>query len=270
MELIVHNAKAYAYTGGKPFDASLPCVVFIHGGEGDHSVWGLQSRYLAHHGRSVLALDLPGHGRSEGPPLASIEAMADWLAETLDAARVPRAQIVGHSMGALVALEFAARRPDMMERLVLLGAAFPMRVSPELLEATHTDEAGAQQTINIWSHGAYAHYPSSPGPGFWVHGANLRLMERQKPGVLPVDFAACNDYRGGLAAAAKVRCPTLFLIAPRDRMTPGRAAQDLVKAVHGAQVIEIDGSGHAMMAEKPDEVLDALRGFLVGAPSPVQ
>ncbi|MCG6874899.1 MAG: alpha/beta hydrolase [Betaproteobacteria bacterium] len=265
MELDVRNAKVYAYTGGKSFDPALPCVVFVHGAEGDHSVWGLQSRYLAHHGRAVLALDLPGHGRSAGQPLASIEAIADWIVEVLGAAHVPRAQIVGHSSGALVALEVAARHPGRVDRIALLGAAFPMRVSTELLEATRTDEPRALQMINIWSHGAYAHYPSSPGPGFWVHGANLRLMERQKRGVLPVDFAACNDYRGGLAAAAKVRCPTLFLIARRDLMTPGRTAQDLVKAIAGARVVEIDGSGHAMMAEKPDEVLDALRDFLSSA-----
>jgi len=267
MELEVRNRKVYAYTGGRPFDPALPCVAFIHGGEGDHSVWGLQSRYLAHHGRSVLALDLPGHGRSEGPPLESIEAIADWLAEVLAEARVHRGQLVGHSMGALVAIELAARHPDRVDRIALLGAAFPMRVSPELLDATRTDEARALQMINVWSHSAYAHYPSSPGPGFWVHGANLRLMERQKPGVLPVDFAACNDYRGGLAAAEKVRCPALFLIARRDLMTPGRAAQELVKAIEGARVVELDGTGHDMMAEKPDEVLDALRAFLTAAPT---
>jgi pimeloyl-ACP methyl ester carboxylesterase len=266
MELEVRSTKAYAYTGGRPFDPALPCAVFIHGGEGDHSVWGLQSRYLAHHGRSVLALDLPGHGRSEGPPLDSIEAIADWVAEVLDAARVRRGQIVGHSLGALVAIELAARHPDRVDRIALLGAAFPMRVSPELLEATRTDEPRAMQMINIWSHGAYAHYPSSPGPGFWVHGVNLRLMERQKPGLLPVDFALCNDYRGGLVAAEKVRCPALFLIGRRDVMTPGRAAQDLAKRIEGARVIELEGTGHDMMAEKPDEVLDALREFLAAAP----
>lgn len=191
--------------------------------------------------------------------------MADWLVEVLDAARVPRAQIVGHSLGALVAVEFAARHADRADRIALLGAAFPMRVSDELLEATRTDEPRARQMINIWSHSAYAHYPGSPGPGFWVHGANLRLMERQKAGVLPVDFAACNDYGEGLAAAANVRCPTLFLIARRDLMTPKRTVQDLVKAIRGAQVVEIDRCGHYMMTEQPDDVLDALRGFLAAA-----
>lgn len=268
MELSVRNSRVYAYTGGKPFDTALPCVVFVHGAEADHSVWGLQSRYLAHHGRAVLALDLPGHGRTEGPPLESVEKMADWIFDVLDAARVSHAQIVGHSMGALVALECAARRPDRVDRIALLGAAYPMRVSDALLEATRTDEARARQMINVWSHSAYAHYPSSPGPGFWVHGASLRLMERQRTGILPIDFAACNEYAGGSAAAAKVRCPALFLIARRDVMTPGRTVQDLVKAIRGAQVVEIAGSGHYMMTEKPDEVLDALHGFLASTDAP--
>jgi len=265
MDLSVDGKRTYAYTGGKRFDTSLPCVVFVHGGEQDHCVWTLQSRYLAHHGCCVLALDLPGHGRSDGAPLESIEAIADWIPRVLDAAGIAQAQLVGHSMGSLAALECAARHPARVTGIALLGAAFPMRVSPELLEATRSDEPRARDMINAWSHSAYAHYPSNPGPGFWVIGENLRLMQRQRPGVLHVDFAACNAYAGGLAAAARVRCPALFILARRDAMTPRRAAQDLVNAVAGARVVEIDGSGHAMMAEKPDEVLDALRAFLAQA-----
>jgi pimeloyl-ACP methyl ester carboxylesterase len=95
-----------------------------------------------------------------------------------------------------------------------------------------------------------------------VIGENLRLMQRQKPGVMHVDFAACNAYAGGAEAAAKVRCPALFLLARRDSMTPLRAAQDFAKSVKGAQVAVIDGSGHNMTGEKPDEVLDTLNAFL--------
>ncbi|MCL4799630.1 MAG: alpha/beta hydrolase [Burkholderiales bacterium] len=265
MDLDVDGKRVFAYTGGRRFDPGLPCVVFVHGAEIDHFVWLLQSRYLAHHGYAVLAVDLPGHGRSEGPPLARIEAIADWLPALLDAARIERAHLVGHSMGSLAVLECAARHPGRVASIALLGAAFPMRVSQELLDATRVDEPAAHDMINIWSHGAYAHYPSNPGPGFWVIGENLRLMQRQRPGVLHVDFAACNDYAGGLEAAARVRCPALVLVARRDAMTPGRAAQALIQAVQGARVVEIAASGHAMMAEKPDEVLDALRAFLAQA-----
>ena len=262
MLLKASGKQAYAYTGGKPFDATLPTVIFVHGAQCDHSVWILQSRYLAHHGYGVLALDLPGHGRSEGPALDSIAELADWVGAVQEAAGVSKAAIVGHSMGSLVAIECAARRPDRIAKIALLATAYPMRVSTELLDATKNNEPVAQDMVNIWSHLAYAQYPNNPGPGFWVIGENLRLMQRQKPGVMHVDFAACNAYAGGAEAAAKVRCPALFLLARRDSMTPVRAAQDFAKSVQGARVAIIDGSGHNMMGEKPDEVLDALLGFL--------
>ena len=269
MELQVQGRKAYCYTGGKAFDATLPCVVFIHGAEHDHSVWVLQSRYLAHHGYGVLALDLPGHGRSEGQALASVEAIADWIPALLDAAGVTQAALVGHSMGSLAALDCAGRHPERVSRIALIGTAFPMRVSPELLEATRDDEPRAQDMVNIWSHSSYAHYPSNPGPGFWVIGENSRLMQRQKPGVMHVDFAACNAYAAGLERAAQVKCPALFILGRRDVMTPARSGRELARAISGSRVVEVAGSGHALMAEKPDEVLDALIGFLASPSDPV-
>jgi pimeloyl-ACP methyl ester carboxylesterase len=262
MEFRVANESAYAYTGGKAFDPKLPAVVFVHGGELDHSVWALQSRYLAHHGYAVLALDLPGHGRSGGAPLASIEAMADWIVALLDAAKVKAATLIGHSMGSLAALDCAARYPERVGRIALIGTAFPMRVSAELLDATRSREPDAHRMINVWSHAALAHYPSNPGPGFWVSGGNLRLMQRQKPGVLHADFAACDAYRAGFERAAQVKCPALFLLGTLDAMTPARAGRDLAKAVPHAIVKSLDGCGHNLMGEKPDEVLDALVEFL--------
>jgi len=258
----VKGERVYAYTGGKAFDPQLPVLAFIHGAEQDHSVWALQSRYLAHHGFGVLALDLPGHGRSGGAPLTHIEDIADWSVAVLDAAGIASAALVGHSMGSLVALECAARHPRRVNRIALLGVAFPMRVSPELLRATREDEPAARDMINVWSHWAYAHYPSNPGPGFWVPGENLRLMQRQKPGVLHADFAACNDYAQGLARAAQVKCPALLILDRRDAMTPARGALEVARVIPGARTVTLEGSGHNLMGEKPDEVLDALVEFL--------
>jgi pimeloyl-ACP methyl ester carboxylesterase len=262
VELRIGRDTAYAYTGGRAFDPRLPAVVFLHGGELDHSVWILQSRYLAHHGYAVLAADLPGHGRSGGAALARVEDLADWTVALLDAAKVKDAALVGHSMGSLVALDCAARHPQRVRRIALVGTAFPMRVSAELLEATREREPEAHLMINHWSHSSLAHYPSNPGPGFWVAGGNLRLMQRQKPGVLHTDFAACDGYRDGLERAAQVKCPALFLLGRLDAMTPARAGRDLAHAVPGATVKMLDDGGHNLMGEKPDEILDALVEFL--------
>ena len=188
--------------------------------------------------------------------------MADWIAEVIDAAGAKQAAIVGHSMGSLIALECAARHPSHVARIALLASAYPMKVSTDLLNATRDDEPAAQDMVNIWSHLAYAQYPNNPGPGFWVVGENLRLMQRQQRGVMHVDFSACNAYAGGAEAAAKVNCPALFVIARRDMMTPARSALAFAQSVKGARMVSIEGSGHNMMGEKPDEVLDALVEFL--------
>ena len=262
MEITVNGKTAYTYTGGKRFDPALPAVAFIHGAEHDHSVWILQSRYLAHHGFGVLALDLPGHGRSAGPALTSVEAMAGWLLGALDAAGVAKASLVGHSMGALIALEAASRFPDRIAKVALVGIAVPMRVGEELLTATRDDEPAAIDMINIWSHSGYAQKPSCPGPGFWVVGQNKRLMERMAAGVLHADFSACNAYANGLAAAAAIKCPVLFVLGKRDAMTPLKAATALRQAIPGATLVEVPATGHALMAEAPDAVLEALRSFL--------
>lgn len=262
MFLDVAGQQAYAYTGGKPFDPTRPTVVFVHGGQQDHSCWILQSRYFAHHGYSVLAVDLPGHGRSEGAPLETIESMADWVCSVLDAAGVVKAAWIGHSMGSLIALDAAGRRPERASAIALLGSAFPMKVSDALLSAARDDEPRAFEMINLWSHSGISHRPGNPGPGFSVFIENLRLMERQKAGVLFRDFNACNAYAAGLDRARSVECPALFVIGAKDMMTPPRAAKALASEIKGAVTVEIPRCGHSLMAERPDAVLESLVAFI--------
>ncbi len=269
MQFEIDGATAYAYTGGKPFDPALPTVVFIHGAQNDHSVWALQSRYLAHHGHSVLAVDLPGHGRSAGPALTSVDAMADWVVSVLQAAGVRRALLAGHSMGSLIALEASRRAPGLVAGLALLGTTYPMKVSDTLLETARLDEAAAIDMVNIWSHSSIAHKPSCPGPGFSVMGGARRLMQRMSArnpqALFHTDFAACNGYAGGEAAAHAVRCPTLFVFGAKDVMTPPRSTKLLTGAIKHGKIVNVD-AGHQMMAEAPDAVLDALAGFAASIP----
>jgi pimeloyl-ACP methyl ester carboxylesterase len=273
MRTRVGGRETYAYTGARAPAAAQRTLVFVHGAANDHSVWSLQSRYFAHHGWNVLAFDLPGHGRSEGPPLPSVEALAQWIAEATAAAGVVRYALVGHSMGALASLEHAARYPDRVERLLLLGAAVPMVVSDALLDAALHDEAKAHELITGWSHSPPHQLGGNRLPGVWLPAQTLRLMERGAPGVLHTDLTACRAYDGGLKAAAKVSCPSLLVSAERDLMAPPRGLAPLAHALGGLKC-DIGGAGHAMMTEAPDAVLDALRGFLdmtfgrSGSPAP--
>jgi pimeloyl-ACP methyl ester carboxylesterase len=258
----VAGSEVYAYTGARPFDAALPTVVFVHGAANDHSVWALQSRYFAHHGWNVLAVDLPGHGRSGGAALGSVEAIADWLAALLDAAGVPRAALVGHSLGSLAVLAAAAAHPGRVTRAVLVGPAVPMPVSELLLDAAKANDHLACELIIGWSYSAGKQLGGNQVPGMWLTGSGMRLMERTAPGVLHTDLAACHAYAGGLDAAAAVRCPVLLVIGARDLMAPPKAAQALVAALPDKRVVTLPDCGHALMAEQPDAVLDALAAFL--------
>lgn len=262
MRMTVDGAEVYAYTGTRPLVAAQPTLLFVHGAANDHSVWALQSRYFAHHGYNVLAVDLPGHGRSAGAPLASVEAIGKWLPRVLDAAGIPEAAVIGHSLGALAALACAAEFPQRVTKIALLGPAVPMPVSEALLAAAKADDHVAFELINGWSHSTAKQLGGNQVPGMWMIGAAMRLMERARPGALYADLAACNAYAGGLDAAARVRCPVLAILGQRDLMAPPKGAQALLGALADQRVVTLSGAGHAMMAEQPDAVLDALRGFV--------
>jgi pimeloyl-ACP methyl ester carboxylesterase len=262
MELVVDGRKVFAATGGQPFDAGLPAVIFIHGAGMDHTLWQLQSRYLAHHGHGVLAVDLPGHGRSEGPGLDSIGAHADWLAVLISVAGIARTALVGHSMGALIALEAAARHPEKVGALALLGAAATMPVHPDLLAAAARGEPIANELIVAWGYGKPAHLGAHRAPGIWMLGGGRRLLEHTPAGALARDLAACNAYKGANAAAARIACPTLLILGALDRMTPAKSGRALAAAIRDARCLVLPGCGHIMMVERPDAVLDALRALL--------
>lgn len=256
------GASVYAYAGTRPFAAALPTLLFVHGAGQDHSVWALQSRYCAYHGYNVLALDLPGHGRSAGAAPATVEAAAAWLTALLDSLRLQRVGLIGHSLGALIVLEAAARHPERVTHLALLGPAAPMPVAALLLDAARTDAHRAGELIVGWSFAPANQLGGNPWPGVWMRGNALRLLERAPPGVLHTDLHACDRYAGGLSAASRVRCPALLILGQRDQMAPPKNAAALIAALPERQVVTIPDCGHSLMSEAPDAVLGALLAFL--------
>jgi pimeloyl-ACP methyl ester carboxylesterase len=258
---VVSDVKAFAATGGRPFDAARPVLVLLHGAGLDHTVWALLARWFAHRGCAVLAPDLPGHGLSDGQPLESIEAMADWTAALIELSGAGNAKLIGHSMGSLVALETAARHPKRVAALGLINAAAKMPVSPDLLNAAEANDHAAVEMVSIWGYGFRAGMGGSLAPGYWMLGGGTRLLERAREGVLFKDLSACNAYDGGLASAAKVTAPATVVVGERDLMTPAKAGMQLAAASPNARIVALKGAGHMLLSERPDGVLDAVRDF---------
>lgn len=268
MYIDVNNHKTYAYTGDKDFNPALPTAVLIHGVLCDHSVWALQSRYLANHGWNVLAVDLPGHCKSAGAPPATVQEGAVFVQHLLDALSVKQAALVGHSFGSLIALQAAANMGQRISHLAMVGTAYPMKVSQGLLDASLNEPDKALHMTNVFSRATLA--PPS-GAGSWVFGASLALGRRvlasnKTVNVFHTGFHACNSYDQGLQAMAAVTCPVLMVLGEADQMTLPKNAQPLIAQAKESgvslQVVTIP-HGHHQMTESPDETLDAIKRFLL-------
>jgi pimeloyl-ACP methyl ester carboxylesterase len=262
VEFKVGRSRVFAATGGRPFDPALPAVVLVHGAGNDHTVWHGPARYFAYHGRTVLALDLPGHGRSGGRALPTIEAMSRWLIRAVDALGIERVAIAGHSMGGLIALDAAAALGDRVTALAMLGVATAMPVHPDLLDAARRDDHLAVDLITSWGFSKYSQVGGSRGPGMWMSGGGMRLLERIPDGVLGNDLAACDAYKTAVESARDVTCPSLLILGQRDLMTPARGGAALAGEMKDARTVVLPDCGHMMLVEKPDETLDALCSVL--------
>ena len=248
MDIQVNGKRVHAATGSRLINKEEPAVILLHGAGMDRTIWQLQTRNIAYMGRQAYALDLPGHGRSEGAPLITISEISEWVSDFMDAAELASASVIGHSMGALVAIEFAGNHPKKLNKLCLMGISEAMPLAPEL--------------IVFWGVGGKAQIGGHPHPGLWVHGASQTLIELSRPGVLFNDLVACDTYQGALTAAQKVQCDTRFILGKDDKMTPAKKSKPLVDAIKKSDVKFIEHCGHMMMTERPNLVYKAIAGFI--------
>ena len=257
MRFQVQGATAFASTGTGCHRPGSKAVVFIHGAGMDHSIWVMPARYFARSGLNVLALDLPGHGRSAGPALATIPELARWVVRAMDAVGLETAAIAGHSMGALIAYALAAHYPERCRALALLGVSAPMPVTSALLRAAKDNDHAAIDMANTWSHSPGARLGANENPGLWMMGTGQRLLETAGPGVFHADLEACNGFDPETVSGA-IDCPALLILGAADQMTPAGAGLRMQSRLQRARIVQLPGCGHAMLAERPNAVLDAL------------
>lgn len=258
MLLEINGFAAFAATGNRTPDPGRKSILFVHGAGQDHSIWDLPVRHFAEQDCNVIAVDLPAHGRSGGAPLATIEAIADWLIDVLDTLSLETAAIVGNSLGSLAAIAAADRNPTRVRAIALLGITLPMPVNEVLLEAAKNNRHEAIKMLTQWSFSKATLATADPALRGSLLSEARRQLERTGPGVLYADLSACNEYNPRPDRIAALRCPALLILGEGDRLTPARSATRLAELLPNAETVILEGCGHAMLAEQPDPVLDQL------------
>ena len=255
---LTDGTEINAAHGGQPFEGDDPVVVLVHGAAMDRTVWQMQTRYLAHHGFRVAAIDLPGHGMTPGTPPETIEGYAAWLADVLANMNVGPVHLAGHSLGSFIALQVAADHPELVASLMMLGTASAMPVHPVLQTAADEGDSLAWELMSGWAFGRSSKVGSHPSPGGSMVGATQALLSRAEDGVLGNDLRASSGYEGALDAAPRVTAPVTLVLGDDDKMTPVRAAKDLIAAFSDPTVVVIPDCGHMMTIEAPDAVRRAM------------
>jgi pimeloyl-ACP methyl ester carboxylesterase len=241
------------YVQRRPVPAEKAPVLFVHGAGGTHRYWLYQVRDLP---RSCsYALDLPGHGGSEGPGRSSIPAYGDWLVSFLDAVELERAVLVGHSMGGGIALDVALRYPARVAGLGLIATGARLRVAPAILAGIRQDLQAIIRLIGDWAYG-----PEAPPE---LVDLGRRQMAETPAQVLYDDMAACDAF-DVMERLPEIAAPTLVIVGTQDRMTPPKYAVHLRDNIAGAALHLVEGAGHMVMLENPPAVAQALQTFLVG------
>ena len=258
----LQGKQAFAGTGGKAFDHRRPAVIFLHGSALDHSFWGLYTRYFAFRNYAVLALDLPGHTFSEGPQLATIEAMADWLNDVVTVLDMGNVSLVAHSQGCLMALEFASRYPDKLRSVSFIASGLATPVNPALIDAAENNPEAAIAMMISWGFGPAGHFYQGPIPGNSMMAGGRKIMHGNVPGALATDLRACDAYKNGAKAAASVRGPVQLILGGKDRMAPRKATMELASALPDPRLDIIGSSGHMAPLEAPNICRNLLKDFI--------
>ena len=234
-------------------------IIFVHGTGMDHTVWTLPVRHFLRKKKDVLAIDLPGHGNNKDKALSSIPNIADYIFTFLDKNSISNFSIVGHSMGSLIGLEMASKQPERVNALSMIGTAFPMQVNDALLDSAKNNSQIAIDILTFMGYSYSSRIGGNKNPGIWMTESTKRLMQKSGKGVIYKDLKACADFTDGLDKARRVKANVQLILGSNDYLTPKFKAQDLIQAFKNPVVEEIKGSGHSLMMEEPNKVLDYLK-----------
>lgn len=250
-------AQGLYYTVSEDSPKGRLPVILLHGAGSDHLCWPVHLRRLP--GYRVLALDLPGHGRSEGVALHSVEAYAHRVIKFMDAVGIYRAFMVGHSLGGAIALMAALRFPDRVTAIGMIasGARLPL---PMLL-LKRLDDLNWSPKVLACLEG----YLFAPTARRDLIAKVMRELYQVKPEVLISDWRAASSF-DLCNELANIYQPVWLATGSADLLTPPILAIYLQRHLPHAVMRIIPDAGHMVMLESPHVLAEGLRAFLDGLP----
>ena len=256
MILEVENKKVFASNAGQSFDKKKETIILLHGSGQSHVVWSLTDQFLSDIGYNVYALDLPGHGNSDGESLKSIEEMSSWLDKVIKKIGIEKLSIIGHSQGCLVALDYSNKFSNKVKKLIFIAGSYEIPVNQSLISLA---ESGNMESLNLMMKWGYGYSKQ------FIGGNPLQKIlnsSREVREVLAVDLKACNNYKNGLAATKKINCPSLFVFGELDKMIKINKGKEFSSIVPGSKTHIIKECGHMIILENPFEMREKVAEFL--------
>ena len=237
-------------------DKEKSTILLMHGSGLSHIVWSFHEQFYSTQGFNVLSVDLPGHGNSEGPSLQSIEEISDWIKSLMTKLNIEKIIIIGHSQGALVGIDFAARYPKFILSLVLVAGSYKMPVNQDLINYA---EAGDEKAILLMMKWGYE------GSKAFIGGNPVKKIinsSREIREILAVDLNACNNYKDGKESLKKISCPTLCIFGDLDKMVPLEVGNKMASMINKSETKIINNCGHMIIFEKAFEMRKLVKEFL--------
>ena len=246
----------FVSTGGMDFDKEKPTILLMHGSGLTHIVWSLHEQFYASQGFNILSVDLPGHGNSEGPSLKSIHEISDWIKSLMNKVNISKIELVGHSQGCLVGIDFASRYPNLIGKLVLVAGSYKMPVNQDLIDLA---EAGDEKSILLMMKWGYE------GSKAFIGGNPVKKIinsTREIREILYVDLNACNNYKSGKDSLEKIKCSTLCILGDLDKMVPLEVGKKMAEKISDSEVKIINNCGHMIIFESAFEMRKSVIEFL--------
>ncbi len=242
MPNITLDSVLYFYQSHGAASKTNPAVVFLHGSGGDSSVWSGQLKALSDRLR-VIAPDLPGHGQSQGNPADTPEEYALWLKALIESLHLPSFILVGHSLGGIIAQQFASMFPETLQGLILIGTGMCFEIQNEYLDMLHQDFDTA---CLISCRQAY----TAKMPPDMLRNS-LKMLRRNGAETLSRDLTLCANFNS-TAWVHTLSTPCLIMCGTDDAITPCSLSQQLSHKISGSTLTCIDTTGHMVMQEQPD------------------